>query len=78
MIARMLLVMEVSIDQPEGARDEMIRRLDAFREAVRPELEYGITFYIAGKDDIEELARQNNLQLELGEEEHDVRTCYEG
>jgi hypothetical protein len=47
---KVLLVLELGAD----TEAEMQRRLDAFREAVQPRLNYGLTIYRASHADIRE------------------------
>ena len=47
MIVKVLLVAEMEIPDIANPDGEVQRRLDAFREAVRPASEYGITIFRA-------------------------------
>ena len=60
---KVIMIAEVSIPACEDdvVDDELEFRLDAFREAVRPSAEHGISLYQATRDDLEEFASAEAL-----------------
>lgn len=56
-----VLMVEMKVKHEDTAIEELEEKLDAFREAVLPSENYGLTIWRAGRTDLEEMAQQGCL-----------------
>jgi hypothetical protein len=61
MIAKAILIVEMQVSDEDSAKEELTMGLDAFREAVQPSNEWGLTFWLATRKDLEEMAARGSL-----------------
>lgn len=73
-MAKMVLMVEMQISDPDAVKDQIAMALDSFREATQPANEWGLTFWMPTSEDLEEMAASGDLLPNPGVHIREVET----